>query len=52
MVPARGWEWVGSYRLMDLEFQLRRSKKFWRRMVVMAHNNIGIPNATELNTLK
>lgn len=37
MMIARGWreETIGNYCLMDTEFQLEKTKKFWKWVVVM-----------------
>ena len=54
MVFARGWweEGIGSCYLKPLSFSVESHKEFWRRVVVMVHNNMNVLNTTELCTYK
>lgn len=43
---------MGSYFLMDKEFQCGMIEKFWRWAMLMSHNNVNVFNAIELDTQK
>lgn len=47
---AQGWRGgeMESYYLIGTEFQLGTMRNFWKRILVWLHNNMTVPDSTEL----